>query len=205
MESKTEFPVVSLPKFTLLFFATAGLYYLFWFYNCWRAYERETNRKVFCVGRTLFAVFFVHELFAQIEARNQQTAKPYKWSRVNKAWIFIFGGIFQFFIYGLTDANMWPKYTLTLIVSFIATCIQYYALYTVQLVINRNAGDPFGVTNARFTLGSRVAILFGLYCWFNICYVVYLEQTDQLPEPPVAEQTLPSDSTVNNPKGDLVQ
>lgn len=204
VESRTEFPVVSMSKFTVLFFATAGLYAFFWFYMAWRAYQRETQRGVFCAGRTVFAVFFVHELFAQIERKNQQQEQPYLWSPAAKAWTFIFGGIFQFIVYGLTDPNAGPQFTLTLVVSIVSTAIQYYAMYSAQLVINRNAGDPYGTSNKRLNIGNRIFLIFGLYFWFYFAYVVYLEQTDQLP-PPVAADTVRSQESTGQSKPGLVQ
>lgn len=185
LNTSNQFQVVSMQKFTLLFFSTLGLYCLYWLYRNWMTYEQETGRKVFRLGRTLFAVFFIHQLFAHIDQNNRKTDSPFRWSPDAKAWIFIGAGILELIMAYIANWNQWQGPFFSLVSLLITRLVYFYSLYTAQLVINRSAGDPYGSSNQKLSSGNQVAIIAGLYLWFNLLYGVYLEFTGQLPEPSV--------------------
>lgn len=183
--SSPTFPVVSMGKFTLLYFGTMGFYSLYWFYRNWNAAEAITGRNLFKIGRTLFAMFFVHQLFALVQTQQKTQAQQHAWQPFKLAWVYIGAGAIQFFLtlvveqYGLSP---W----LRLFVFCAALVVQYYVLYTAQLVMNRVALDPYGNANSKLNIHNHLWIAFGFYLWFNTIYVCYLEATGQLPPPPAS-------------------
>ncbi len=189
--SPKVFPVVSLGKFTLLFCATVGLYHVYWLYRNWMSFEQSTGRKVFRLGRTLFAVFFVHELFAEIARQNQLSPRPLEWKSAQKAWVFIGADILALFLFIIGEQFQLRGPTYGFFSIVIARLIYFYALYSAQLVINRSADDPFGKSNQKITMGNQIAIICGLYLWINSFYVVYLDVTGQLPEPEIEQPSVP--------------
>lgn len=179
--SSKNFPVVSMGKFTLLYFATAGMYTLYWFYACWRGEERRTGRKLFPVVRALFSVFFVHTLFNIIYKENQKTGNEYRWNPARVAWVFVaaYAGEAVFLIF--SEQLMVSRFVYMLI-SIVGLFVQYYALYTVQLVINRVGQDPYGRDNEKLTVQNNLWIAFGVFLWVDSFYICYLDLTGQLPE-----------------------
>lgn len=179
--TKNPFAVVAMGKFTLLFFVTVGLYWLYWVYRNWIAYELVTGQRVFKLWRTLFAVFYIHELFAQIEKQNLLNGSTYSWSPASKAWIFIGAGVTTLLLDYLGQVYSWTGPIFGLAALLVTRLMIFYALYSAQLVINRSAGDPFGRQNQRLTVANQVVIILGLLLWFNFLQAVYLEVTGQLP------------------------
>lgn len=160
------FPVTSMGKFTLMYFATAGYYSYYWFYRCWVAVQSSTGKPNFSVGRAAFAVLFVHELFTQVQQVERQRGGDYPWSAARLAWIFIGAAILQFLLlYWVLrlDLGCWARMGTAVLV----LVVQFYSLYQVQLVINRLEGDPFGKQNQRLSLQNHIWIIFGFYIWFS--------------------------------------
>lgn len=190
------FPVVSLGKFTILMFATMGLYALYWMYRSWMTVEVLTGRSRFKLARTVLAMFFVFELFSFVRQVDQKSESPYVWNPIKQAWIFVLSGVVELLLVGIAQRFDLPL-AFNLIIALVTLFIQFYAMYTVQIVMNRIAGDPFGQSNAKLTMQNHLWIVFGFYLWLNIVYIGYLDVTGQLPEPADAqEQMAPSNSTL---------
>lgn len=169
-------------KFTLLYFATMGFYSIYWFYRNWMAAEAITGRKMFKVGRTLFAMFFVHQLFTLVQSQQKEEGQQHSWRPIFLAWFYIGAGAMQFILtlaveeYGL---NSW----LRLFVFCLALIAQFYVLYTVQLIMNRVALDPFGKSNSKLNIHNHLWMAFGVYLWVTTIYNCYLESIGELPKP----------------------
>ncbi|GGM77497.1 hypothetical protein OCF84_17105 [Shewanella xiamenensis] len=54
---------VSLAKFVIMFFATFGLYQIYWFYKQWQALKEYYDLDAWPIARCIFTVFFTHSLF----------------------------------------------------------------------------------------------------------------------------------------------
>lgn len=173
-------------KFTLLYFGTMGFYSLYWFYRNWTAAEAITGRNLFKIGRTLFAMFFVHQLFALVQSQQKTEEQQYPWRPMYLAWFYIGAGAVQFLLTMLVEQYELSSW-LRLLVFCLALVAQYYVLYTAQLVMNRVAGDPFGHANSKLNIHNHLWIAFGFYLWANTIYVAYLESSGHVPEAPVRD------------------
>lgn len=181
-----SFPVVSMGKFTLLYFCTMGFYSLYWFYRNWAAVEAITGRSVFKLGRTVFAMFYVHQLFSLVKSEQKTEEQQHYWRPIYLAWFYIGAGAAQYLLTLLVDQfglSSWFR----LLIFCMALLLHFYVLYTVQLVMNRVSGDPFGVTNSRLTIQNLLWITFGFYLWFSTLYSFYLQGTA---EPPLKESSV---------------
>jgi hypothetical protein len=170
-------------KFSLLYFVTMGFYRWYWMYIQWDAAEKITGRPTVTLWRTLFAWFYVHELFTLVKTQQKSIEQQYPWRPMNLAWLYIGSGVFPFLVRLLVYKYEWSIWW-----SFIALCVallvKFYVLYTAQLVINRVAGDPFGAANSHYTMQNHLWSAFGVYLWISTVYSIYLDSTGQLSEPP---------------------
>lgn len=176
--------VVSMGKFTLLYFCTAGMYLLYWFYLGWLAVEKHKGRKLFPVGRALFSVFFVHEFFGFVRERQLAAGDEYLWQPAKLAWLFIGVNFFYVAVY-LMAGTAQPHWLLSLLTFLMVQLVQFYVFYKVQLVINRIEGDPFGGANRTITLQNQLWMIFGAIFWVNVIQTTWLQATGQLTPAPV--------------------
>lgn len=170
-------------KFTILFVSTLGIYGVVWLYLNWMAYEKVTGKRVFKFGRTVFSVFFIHDLYYTLDKKNRALESPFPWSPSVKAWVFISAGIVELIVALVGDAQGWRGPSFTLAGLVLARFISFYSMYTAQLVINRTAGDPYGQSNRKLSMSNQLFIVLGFYLWFSFFYEIYLETTGQLPQP----------------------
>lgn len=173
--------VVSMSKFTILYFCTGGMYLIYWFFLGWKTVEKATDRRLFPIGRSLFAVFFVHEFFRFVRDRQKQRGDEYPWQPNKLAWFFI-GVNFIYVMVYLTAEAAQPHWLLSLMTFLMVQVVQYYVFYKVQLIINRIEGDPFGQENRNITLQNQLWMIFGAMFWVNVVLTTYLQATGQLPQ-----------------------
>lgn len=176
---KTErtFYVVSMGKFTLLFFCTMGLYGGAWFFMHWLAQlkasevqvppERELAATLTRISaallRSIFAIFFVHNLFARLRAKEQAADMHYPWQPAFLATFFIALQVVSAIV-SFTQSQ--PKQTAGAVAFSLATLVlEYYILYKVQLVANRVEGDPFGRSNSAISFVNAGFLGAGLMLW----------------------------------------
>lgn len=177
-------PVVGMGKFSVLYFATAGFYSLYWFYRCWAGAETITGRKYLKAGRAAFAVLFVYELFQLLFREEKRRDIDYPWQPARLAWIFIGAAVAQVFLtYGVEQLSLgcWGRLSVFIVVLM----VQFYSLYQAQLAVNRIGSDPFGKANQKLTAYNHAWIAVGFYIWFKlISNCVY-------PPPPPTSSTVP--------------
>lgn len=179
--NESKLPVVSMSKFSILYFATMGWYALFWFYQCWSAVRDARQKRMFPILRSLFAVFFVHELFRYLRSKEDPN-NLYPWNPNKNAWLFIIVGFLGVALtFAATEVGLGAIAHLMIFVVLLFA--QFYVLYRVQLVINRINNDPFGKTNVKLTFENNLWIAFGFYLWFSNVYTAYLDATGQLTMP----------------------
>lgn len=63
-------------KFNLLFWATLGIYDVYWNFRNWQNQKEIRQKKVQPVARALFSVFFFGSLVKTINDENEGKAKP---------------------------------------------------------------------------------------------------------------------------------
>jgi hypothetical protein len=165
-ETSQRFYVVSLPKFLLLFFVTAGLYQIYWTYKHWAQFKRATNGDEWPVMRAIFSVFFIHSLFKEIGHTLTLSAFNYPWSAS------LFGGLATFFLlFGNILDRMAAKSfgsPYTDLMSIAVIPILGFFLYQGQRAANHACGDPEGETNRQFTAANIAWIVLGLLFWSMI-------------------------------------
>ena len=186
------FYVVSMGKFTLLFFSTLGMYGIYWFYLLFRSMEEKTARNLFPMGRAMFAIFFVVDLFQFVYQEEEKNAPDTlkHWRPRRLAWIFIGVGIYQLLMQlVMLELGLGAFWRVFFIMSSLMG--QFYVLYQVQLALNRIAADPYGSKNAKVTLPNMFAVVFGLYFWLNIFHTAYLIHTGKIPSGEGQEPTPP--------------
>lgn len=175
-----KYYVVSMGKFSALYFGTMGLYALYWFYRGFKVMEQSRGRATFPVLRAILAIFFVHGLFRFLYQAQREKGDDYPWNPVQLAWLFVAIGVMHLFLLMLFDAQQ-AGCILRIFASLSLLMVQFYILYKVQLVVNRLAGDSFGKENTRMDFSNQLWMAFGIFLWINTLFTCYLDLTGQLP------------------------
>lgn len=177
-----DYYVVSMSKFTLLFFATGGLYTTYWFYKNW--YARELARggpkggvtTFYSILVALFSPPFIHALFMGVSYQERQKGLSYQWNPVALAW----GAIAVFFLSIVLQFRNMEQAELDwfgVLASYPLQLALFYVLYKVQLVVNRLYGDPFGKVNSKLSEGNLFLIVFGFVYQVMMLYTFYNRST----------------------------
>ncbi len=179
------FHVVSMGKFTLLYFATAGFYANLWLFQQWftqlshhtaSAPAGQPSRTPLLNGmeallRVLFSILFIYNLLARLRSREQSLSMDYPWHPQGLAIGFILlqlVGTATSFAMPQTTSVAWQ---LLLVLALLLT--QYYLLYKVQLVANRVEGDPFGRSNSQISPLNAGFIGLGSMIWLTIIKQIF--------------------------------
>lgn len=141
------FYAVSPLKLVVLSFGTMGIYQYYWIYKNWKLHKQRTGEDVSPAPRTLFAVFFIYQLFKQIDGQ----AEKWNTRRVLAgplATLWIIASI----LWKLPD----PYWLVTFLAIFVLVPVQ-------QAVNELNArAAPGHDGNARFSGWNWAAVLLGL-------------------------------------------
>jgi hypothetical protein len=65
---KVEIELIDSSKFIILFFASFGLYGIWWMYKTWDFFKKKDNLDIMPAARALFAIFFLYGLFEEIKS-----------------------------------------------------------------------------------------------------------------------------------------
>ena len=165
-EEQLEFYVVSLKKFTLLYFFTFGLYGIYWFYKHWREYKFYHRLSLWPVPRAIFNIFFVYSLFSRIEERLKRNQAPYSFAAQGLA----IGYIIISVVGKISDQISYNGgETLILeLLSFMGMGVAYFILYQAQKAVNFALNDPQGSRNSQFTGANYVWMIFGAIFWLLV-------------------------------------
>jgi hypothetical protein len=160
---KQQFYVVSINKFAVLFFATLGLYTIYWFYRNWSEHKKYTGSSVWPVPRGLFNIFFTHSLFAEVQSVLLQKGIAFKWSHRAQATAYVVIAIASNILDRMSLREIGSPYTDVL--SLLIVPVMYATLVTAQRAINTSQGDPDGTSNSTYTAANYVWIAIGLVLW----------------------------------------
>jgi len=145
------FYIVAKTKFWLVMVGTLGMYSVYWFYRNWR----QLNRRDKCywpIPRAIFAVFFTHSLFGQIEATRVARRVDFRWRPGLMATVYV--------VCALSDqvssrlAKMGLISDTAAMAPLVLLLPMAWSLATAQAAINAVENDPDGRTNARITLAN---------------------------------------------------
>ena len=164
------FYVVSTRKFIILFFATMGMYQLFWFFKNWNLYRHSANASLWPVPRALFAFFFTHALFRRVAQHNPEHAME-AWNPGGNAWQVV----------GLMVASMVLDRMAERAIAVPVTgwgslliLIPLALAYTpVQDQINARCGDPAGRGNDALTGANIAWCVFGVLLWIMSLFAIF--------------------------------
>lgn len=187
--SKESFYVVSMGKFSALFFCTSGAYGVYWFYRMFCSMEAKTERNLFPLGRALFSIFFVHGAFNFVRSAELGTQHTRPWQPNQLAWVFIGAAVFRL-VLGVLGLEYQLGQLFDFAVVIVALLVQFYVLYQVQLAVNRIASDPFGRSNARMDGRNKIWLAVGAYIWASYFFNAYHHQTK--PPPTASENGAPA-------------
>jgi hypothetical protein len=66
-------PLLPLNRFVILSVATLGLYGVWWIYKSWKFFKEREGLDIYPAVRTIFSLFFLHELLEKIKRFSKQT------------------------------------------------------------------------------------------------------------------------------------
>lgn len=158
-----QFYVVAPWKFLLLFFATLGLYSLYWFWRHWALQKRRYKLDIWPVPRAIFQIFFAHSLNREIDFRLGRVDAKYRWSPGAHATSFVVFSILSNVMDRLSAASIGSPYTDGL--SIVALLPLAYSMLQAQKAANAACGDPQGLGNARLTAANYIWLILGFLLW----------------------------------------
>lgn len=159
---EAPFYVVAPRKFMALFFATLGIYSLYWFYRNW-AQVRCQGENVWPWPRAIFQVFFVHDLFRRVSRHAERQGVDLDWQHGGHATLMVILIIVGNVLDRLSMAGIEA-----LVVGLLSCAILMpmgLAFKRAQHYINLASGDAEGAANAGFSTANIVWIVVGLCLW----------------------------------------
>lgn len=170
--------VVAPWKFNLLFWATLGIYDVYWNFRNWQNQKDIRQKKVQPVARALFSVFFFGSLVKTINDENEGKAKPLPVAAMATLYIL------SYLISTVSDraaANM-ETFGILDLISLALLPVTWAVLFKAQKAINLSQGDEHGLLNNRLTLANGIWILLGISLWalilLGLASGYFPEQTD---------------------------
>ena len=163
--SAPPFFVVAPRKFVLLYLATLGLYRYYWSYMHWARYRRATGTPMWPVARSLFALFYMHELNTEADHRARRQGAV-RWAPGPSTTLYV-GGVLLSFVFGrLAAYDIGPAWLQALPIVLLVPLA--YALWRTQRVANIACGDPDGRANARLTWANAIWLAIGGLWWLLV-------------------------------------
>lgn len=164
-DSQIEFFPTSKTKLVVLYFATFGTYPLYWFYKHWSLQKKKTGEKMNPVLRSIFYVFFTHELFKKIEQLSIAKGITKAANAGMLATIFVLLTIVNNVLdrlVGKTESAEVTDY-----VTFGVMCILVFPLISMQDLANKVNNDPNGDLNGLFSIYNYLFIFAGSIIWLG--------------------------------------
>ncbi|QWF17300.1 hypothetical protein [Lysobacter capsici] len=161
-----DFLIVSARKFCILFFATFGLYHLYWSYMHWTRYRAASGEYLWPLARTVFAIFYTHALTARIDGVLRKAGRSYAWAPGAMATLYVIAQIGNTVLDRLSSRAIGSPYTDVL--GVLGLLPLGWSLLQIQRAANAACGDPRGESNARLTAANYAWIAFGAALWVLI-------------------------------------
>lgn len=161
-----QFYVVSQKKFFALFFASFGLYTIYWFWENWTIWKQRTESKIWPVPRALFNIFFAHSLFNKMHSDASHVSSSKLPSLQLAATVFILCQIAINVIDSfIPDDTVTPG--MVMLILFLA--ISSLCLWQAQKQANIASLDSEGRQNSKFSIANYLWVVFGSIFWLLIC------------------------------------
>lgn len=158
---------VSLAKFVIMFFATFGLYQIYWFYKQWQELKEYYDLDAWPIARCIFTVFFTHSLFVYVNEYIKEDNRSYRWNHSALATVYVLLVVVSSV---LNQIETLP--TSLILISIVIPLAVLYPLYEAQKAINF-ALEPLDYEdNSSLTWLNWVwIVLFGFY-WAMVIYAL---------------------------------
>lgn len=160
------FYTVSDGKFLILFFASLGLYLLYWSWKNWRRYQRATGARVSPLARGLLPLFFTHALLFRAEDLLRERGMHYIEPPDRWANRFVGATVLGLLFNGMARNDM--GYPLTDLASLAMLFVQGLAVCKGQQLLNFAADDPLGESNSRLRWPDYLCLVPGILVWLFI-------------------------------------
>jgi hypothetical protein len=172
------FYIVSERKYLLLFFATIGMYSLYWFWRHWTLHKIDKKLEIWPVPRAVFQIFFAHSLNREIDYLLERKQQRFTWSPNALATVFVVFTIISNIADRLSWRGIGSPYSD--LVSLSTLLPVGYCLLRTQRAANLACGDPEAVANRRLTAANYLWLTLGALFWALIVLGLLL------PEDPAA-------------------
>jgi hypothetical protein len=153
--------VVAPWKFNLLFWATMGIYGLYWNFKNWQYQKNHRGKNVQPVWRALFSVFFFGPLLKTINQENKGKAKPLPVFAL--ATLYILANLIST-VCDRAAARM-DSFGILDLVSLALIPVTWAVMFKAQKTINFSQDDTQGRRNNRLTLANGIWIMLGMVLW----------------------------------------
>lgn len=158
----------STKKLLILYFATFGLYNIYWFYKHWIYQKPYMENNIWPIPRAIFSIFFTHSLFKRIAQKIPENKEQFKYSVL--ATIYIFASILTNLIDRISAQS--NHFGIMDIVSFAFLALAAYPLYMAQYFANKANNDPQGNLNNKLSIYNYIFIALGLVFWLFLGLLV---------------------------------
>jgi len=161
--ASTEFYVVSLRKFWLLFVATFGLYSYYWFYRHWARYRASHREPLWPVPRAIFSIFFMHSLNRNVDDALRKARLVHAWWPATSATAFVVFSIASAIcsrLAGRIETLPWLDYASIALLVPIG-----WTMAATQYAANAACEDSRGARNARMTKANLAWLVLGGLFW----------------------------------------
>lgn len=166
--TRQNFYVVSIKKFTVLYFITLGLYEIYWFYKNWKEYKNYSGQAIWPVPRAIFSIFFTHRLFSNIQLSMTSNKKIFDWYPGALATVYVVLSIISSILDRLSRQDIGSP--ISDILSILIIPFVFLPLFKAQKAINYSQGDPEGLANNSFTTANFIWIVIGSLYWLLVLY-----------------------------------
>ena len=167
---KTKFYVVSLNKFAVLSFGTAGLYLTYWFYKQWQTYKEANDVQLFPVVRAVFPIFFVYSLFQKLTELYQQKSGKESNVLTKGSFLFIFVGVlsilFSSFLNAPSPESIPEPNISSALLNLISTPLLCWFCYQAQWFANYVCDDINGEQNNTYNMANYIWLGIGFFVWY---------------------------------------
>ncbi len=165
-------------KFNLLFWATLGIYDVYWNFKNWQSQKDIRQKEIQPVGRALFSIFFFASLLKTINSENEGKAKPLPVTPMATLYIL------SYLISTVSDraaANM-ETFGILDLISLALLPVTWAVMLKAQSH-QPVPGDEHGLLNNRLTLANGIWILLGAACGRLSCWAwpAAIFQSKQIP------------------------
>ncbi len=163
--SEIEFFPSSQTKLAILYFATFGMYPIYWFYKNWKLRKTACGEKVIPFLRAVFFIFFTHSLFKKIEETS--TAKGFAtWGATTLATVFVLLTVVSNILEKISQKS--EEIGAIDYIGIIILVVLVWPLYVVQGVVNKVNNDPKGELNSSYSIYNYIFIVIGVLIWILV-------------------------------------